>query len=111
MVERRIGEVVLSLRRYRRAVARGVEERAMLPTLADTMRQHHELAIYCSDCRHSAILAPLSLAQRVGEDFPVVDLYRRHLLKCTACGSRNATIRVSDPHAPFTPGWHTRPSA
>ncbi len=81
-----------------------------LPTLADTARLGRELAIYCLDCRHSAIVAPLPLALRVGEDFPVVDLYRRRLLKCSACGSRNATIRTSDPHAPFTPGWHTRPN-
>ena len=78
----------------------------MLPTLADAMQQRHELAIYCCDCR--AVVSPVPLAQRVGEHFPVVDLYRRRLLKCTACGSRNATVRVSDPHAPMTPGWHTR---
>ena len=49
-------------------------------------------------------MPPAPLALRVGEDFPVVDLYRRRLLKCTACGSRNATIRVYDPHAPFYAG-------
>jgi hypothetical protein len=68
--------------------------RSRLPTLADTMRQNHELAIHCCDCRHSTVVS------HVGEDFAVVDLYRRRLLKCTACGSHNATIRLSDPHAP-----------
>jgi hypothetical protein len=79
-----------------------------LPTLADMMRDGAELAIYCCDCRHSTVVSPVPLALRVGEDFSVVDLYRRRLLKCTACGSKNATIRHYDPHAPFTPGWHTR---
>jgi DNA-directed RNA polymerase subunit RPC12/RpoP len=65
-----------------------------LPTLADTVQQCHELAIYCCDCSHKALVSPVPMAQRVGEDFPVVDLYRRRLLKCTQCGSRNATIRV-----------------
>jgi hypothetical protein len=82
-----------------------------LPTLGDTMRAGHHLAIHCLDCRRSAVVTPAHLAQRVGEGFAVVDLYRRRLLKCTSCGSRNATIRAYDQHAPFSPGWHTRPGA
>ncbi len=85
--------------------------KSRLPTLGDMMRDGAELAVYCLDCRHMAIVKPAELAPRVGEGFAVVDLYRRRLLRCSACGSRNATIRHSDPHAPFTPGWHTRKGA
>lgn len=78
-----------------------------LPTLGDAMRAGHQLAVHCLDCRRMAVVNPADLARRLGESFAVVDLSRRGLLKCTACGSRSATIRVSDPHAPFTPGWQT----
>lgn len=58
-----------------------------------------------------AVVNPTDLARRLGESFPVIDLSRRGLLKCTARGSKSATIRLSDPHAPFTPGWQSRAGA
>ncbi len=38
-------------------------------TLADVMRHGHELAIYCLDCRRMAVVKPLDLLLRIGEDF------------------------------------------
>jgi hypothetical protein len=75
-----------------------------LPTLGDAERSGENLAIHCLDCRRAVVLTPAALALRAGEDFPVVDLYRRRRLKCTACGSRNATIRVSLRNPPLASG-------
>lgn len=83
--------------------------RPPLPTLGYMIRDGGEIAVHCLDCYHFSVAKPAALAARVGEDLPVIDLYRLRLLKCSACGSRNATVRHSNPHAPFSPGWHTRP--
>lgn len=72
-------------------------------TLADLLEYRFNLTAHCLDCLHFADIEALALAVALGERFPVPAVSGR--LRCRRCGSRNATVRLSNPRAPFSPGW------
>jgi DNA-directed RNA polymerase subunit RPC12/RpoP len=51
------------------------------------------LSVRCPRCRHKAVLLPMSLAMRVGTNYPLEALYRR--LVCKRCGGRGDYLDIS----------------
>jgi hypothetical protein len=51
------------------------------------------LSVRCLRCRHQALLLPMSLAMRVGTNYPLERLYRR--LRCKRCGARGDYLDIS----------------
>jgi hypothetical protein len=78
-------------------------------TLAHLISTGNDITAWCLDCQHHADLKALELAVALGEDFPVLTLSGRRLLRCKRCGSRNTTTRLANPRAPFSAGWKDRP--
>jgi hypothetical protein len=52
-------------------------------TLGDLIASKSALVAICQRCKHRRLLFPAVLANRLGENFPVVDLPRR--LRCAEC--------------------------
>jgi hypothetical protein len=57
-----------------------------IKTIRDLAKAKLAVDVVCRRCRHRQLLFPMSLAERVGADFPVAELPRR--LRCTGCQAR-----------------------
>jgi hypothetical protein len=57
--------------------------------IADLIRAHRLLWVYCSECGRERDLDPATLP--LPGDYPVPDVGKR--MKCSACGSRKITTR------------------
>lgn len=63
-------------------------------SLRDVAVAKAALAVTCRRCHHQSVLMPVSLAERLGADFPVEKLAAR--LRCTGCQGRGmARIDIS----------------
>jgi hypothetical protein len=79
-----------------------------LSTLAQVAAAGYHITAWCLDCRHHADLSAAEILRCLGRDLIMLDLSERRIVCCTRCGSRRTSVRLSDPHAPFSPGWHDR---
>jgi ribosomal protein L44E len=55
-------------------------------TLGDCIRRRVALRAYCRRCKHQDVLYPVTLAEKLGQDFPVDKLAPR--LRCTECNGK-----------------------
>jgi hypothetical protein len=51
---------------------------------------------YCAKCKHTARLSLVKLRERLGDDFPLIDV--REKLRCRHCRSRHIVITFLGPH-------------
>jgi hypothetical protein len=63
--------------------------------LGDIIVLHLHLRARCRQCDHRAGLSPVELAQRLGYDFPVPNLFRR--LRCSKCGRKQIVVTMLEP--------------
>jgi hypothetical protein len=71
----------------RNAIARAVRN------LEDMGNGKLALSVHCLRCRRKAVLLPMSLAMRVGTNYPLEGIYRR--LVCKRCGGRGDYLDIS----------------
>jgi len=63
------------------------------PTLGDLVRRRQRVTASCVRCRHVAHVDPAPLAERLGYDFLVENLFPK--FRCTTCGGRRVDVSLS----------------
>jgi hypothetical protein len=60
------------------------------PPLSFLSKHGVKLMVYCLGCKRSGEVEPGPLIEKFGHSYPIQRV--QHHLKCTACGSRKATV-------------------
>lgn len=64
-------------------------------TLAGLARRRIDIWLWCRACSHHAVVNSTTLADRLGQDFPVSQVGRQ--ARCSRCGARDGDARPNWP--------------